>query len=324
MNPAFSIVFFTAASGIGYGLLATAGLLAIFGLLPANVSLAVSATALALLLVSAGLISSLLHLGRPDRAWRALSQWRTSWLSREGVAALVAFGPALAFGCVWVFSAEPNIWLSLLGLITVGFCVLTVCCTAMIYASLAPVHEWHNRWVLPNYLSLSAMTGALWLLAVIRLSGFKLLALEILVVLLIVAGFLLKEIYWRFIGSTRGPSTIETATGLGNHGAVRVFERPHTEENYLLREMAFRIGRKHSSRLRNISRILMALGPLLLAALASRVDSKAGGAFALAAALSASLGVVLERWLFFAEAKHTVALYYGVDEPGGAPFAKRS
>src|SRR5689334_8838502 len=95
MHPAFSVIFFTVLSGLGYGLW---GLLAWRLLAGHETSRLVALVALALggVLVTVGLCSSLLHLGQPQRAWRAFSQWRTSWLSREGVSAVVSFVPALA------------------------------------------------------------------------------------------------------------------------------------------------------------------------------------------------------------------------------------
>jgi DMSO reductase anchor subunit len=46
----------------------------------------------------------------------------------------------------------------------------------------------------------------------------------------------------------------------------------------------------------------------LLALFGGPAMAATGAALAVA---SAALGLVVERWLFFAEAKHTVTLYYG-------------
>ena len=102
MHPAGSIVLFTSLSGIGYGLLAWMGLLAALGVLPPESELGLIGLAFAFILIVIGLISSTFHLGHPERAWRALSQWRSSWLSREGVMAILTFGPALLFAYAWV------------------------------------------------------------------------------------------------------------------------------------------------------------------------------------------------------------------------------
>ena len=103
MHPAFSIIFFTSASGLGYGLLALLGILGPLGILPPDQILGFVALALALGAISAGLMSSAAHLGHPERALRAFSQWRSSWLSREGVASVATYIPAGLFGIGWVF-----------------------------------------------------------------------------------------------------------------------------------------------------------------------------------------------------------------------------
>src|ERR1700721_100889 len=102
MHPSLSIVFFTTASGAGLGLLMLLGIGVPLGLLPSNAGFAFAGLATAVGLALAGLGSSVLHLGRPERAWRAFSQWRTSWLSREGVLSVLTFVPAAIFGVGWL------------------------------------------------------------------------------------------------------------------------------------------------------------------------------------------------------------------------------
>src|ERR1700748_1578442 len=101
MHPAFSVILFTTASGAGYGLLALLGILAPLDAIPTDRWFGFTALALALGMISGGLLSSMAHLGHPERAWRAMSQWRTSWLSREGVSSLATYIPAGIFGGLW-------------------------------------------------------------------------------------------------------------------------------------------------------------------------------------------------------------------------------
>ena len=110
MHPALSIILFTTLSGLGYGLAFVLGL----GVLDPHAISTRLAHPLALALIAGGLLSSTLHLGNPQRAWRALSQWRTSWLSREGVLAIVTFVPltANAFACVFYGEQLPLVTLS--------------------------------------------------------------------------------------------------------------------------------------------------------------------------------------------------------------------
>src|SRR6516225_10243058 len=102
MHPAFSVIFFTSATGAGNGLLIVLGILGALGLLPHDRVLAATALCLALSLNVVGLVSSMFHLGRPERMWRAFSQWRSSWLSREAVASMLTFLPAVLFGLAWL------------------------------------------------------------------------------------------------------------------------------------------------------------------------------------------------------------------------------
>src|SRR5690348_12377640 len=106
MHPAFSVIFFTTASGAGFGLFAWLGLLALTSHLPGRVPAGVALVAGALF-AAAGLFSSVAHLGQPTRAWRAFSQWRSSWLSREGVLAVACFLPALWLGWM-LWQADPG------------------------------------------------------------------------------------------------------------------------------------------------------------------------------------------------------------------------
>ena len=310
MHPAFSIIFFTVGSGAGYGLLAALGVLSALGLLPRPPPFGLVVLALALALATAGLLASTLHLSHPDRAWRAFSQWRSSWLSREGITSLLTYGPAILFGIAWFAFGTPTAIVNGLGLLAAAMAMLTVYCTAMIYRSLRPIHQWHNAWVVPNYLALSIYTGALLLNAVTVFFAGATRAPGVLALLAGLIALFCKLGYWRFIDGSRAVSTPESATGLGGIGRVRFFEAPHTEENYLLKEMGFRIGRKHAAKLRIVALVAGFAVSLVLTCLA--VWSLTLGMFAAPlAVISAAVGFLAERWLFFAEAKHTVRLYYG-------------
>lgn len=311
MHPALSVIAFTTLSGAGYGLLGWLGLYAAAELLPADRVFGAVTMILALGTVTIGLLSSTLHLGHPERAWRAFSQWRSSWLSREGVASVLTYIPALVFGAGWVFFGNTTgVW-AVSGLVGSACAIVTVICTAYIYRSLKPVPRWHNQWVVPSYLALSAMTGVLLLVMVSGLFGYRLPGADVLALATIAAAFLIKLGYWQFIDSSSAASTPESATGLGFMGKVRLFEAPHTSESYLLKEMGFRVARKHARKLRTISIAFGFLLPFLLLAVAHAMSGAVAVICSALAAGTALVGVLTERWLFFAEAKHTVTLYYG-------------
>jgi len=295
MHPALSIVFFTTSSGAGFALLVLLGIGTPLGLLPASRSFGFAALAIAVLLAAGGLASSVLHLGRPERAWRAFSQWRSSWLSREGVFSVFTFLPTAIFGIGWVLFGVTGGLIGLCGILAAALAATTIYCTGMIYASLRP------------------MSGVLVLNLLIRLWSERPWGMALLTFIVTLAAWWIKERYWRFIGTTSAPSSVASATSLGSRGNVRVFESPHTEENFLLKEMGFAIARKHRVRLRRIVRLAGFVLPALLTLLALLFGGITGVVTAGLAAGSAAFGLVAERWLFFAEARHTVTLYYGAE-----------
>src|SRR5579864_6676069 len=146
MHPTFSIVAFTTAAGAGLALLFLAGIGEPLALLPASPWFGVAALGISLVLTAGGLVASAFHLGRPERAWRAFSQWKTSWLSREGVLSVLTFVPAVVFAIGWVIFGQVGGFIGLCGVVAAVFAAGTVYCTAMIYRSLKPIRQWHNRW----------------------------------------------------------------------------------------------------------------------------------------------------------------------------------
>ncbi|MDX8520549.1 dimethyl sulfoxide reductase anchor subunit family protein [Mesorhizobium dulcispinae] len=309
MHPAFSVVFFTTATGAGYGLLALLGVLGGLGFIQPDFWLGLFGMALALGLIIAGLLSSTGHLGRPERAWRAFSQWRSSWLSREGVASVATFIPAGLFGIGWVLMGKSDGWVAVTGLLAAAGAVATVCTTGMIYASLKPIAQWHSRYTLPAYLIFAGMTGSVLLNTLLQ--GFAVGSAAVLTgaLLATLAGWAWKLATWRYNDRLEIPTTANTATGLAG-GTVRSIEWPHTEENYLLKKMGFRIARKHSAKLRRITQVLAFAAPVILLAIAFVSPWPVAATASVLAAIAQLIGMLVERWLFFAEAKHTVTLYY--------------
>ena len=174
----------------------------------------------------------------------------------------------------------------------------------MIYASLKPVRQWRSPFVVPAYLALALMTGALLLLLLARAFGDPSQGYDTLVLVAIVLAVVAKLGYWRHADRPASGTDLGTATGLGRYGTVRLLDPPHTEENVIMREMGFQVARRHAYKLRQIS-MVCAFGLPLVLTFSNGVVS-AG-----AAAVCAMAGVLAERWLFFAEASHTSILYYG-------------
>ena len=303
MNPAYSVILFTTASGAGYGLLALLGLVGFNHGQASSPAFALTTTFIALALITTGLLSSTLHLGHPERAWRALSQWRSSWLSREGIAAIATYPIAIAFAATWSGLISAPTLIKPLGLLTLIMCTVTVICTAMIYRCLRTIRQWNHKLVVPIYLAYALATGATLLPAIAiffnRWQIFQ--AILAAAALIIVAA--LKFIYWRSIDNIPRTHTAGEATGLGEN--VRMWELPHTNQNFIQKEMGFVVARKHALKLRQLTFVLLASA--LIATILTTITPWLAP-MAAAAILAAS---ITERWLFFAEAEHVVNLYYG-------------
>ena len=289
MHPAPSVILFTSLSGLGFGWLFWLGIWPA----PPTGLWAFVVFALAYGLAVGGLLFSTFHLGHPERALKAFTQWRSSWLSREAwaaVATLVVMGLYAAGLVFFGTHLAPLGWLG--AVLALG----TVVTTAMIYTQLRTVPRWHH-WTTPALFFGYALAGGAILCAPGWLAALLLAMVATLQVLAWVQGD------GAFAGSG---TTLATATGLGDRGRVRSFEPPHTGTNYLLDEMVYRVGRRRAAQLRGLALVLGAGVPILLLVLFP------GPLWVRGLAATAHLaGVICQRWLFFAQAEHVVGLYYG-------------
>ena len=303
MYPAFSIIAFTTLSGLGFGAMAWIAI----GLGQSDGLFGWLAAPLAMVFAVAGLLASTRHLRRPDRAKYALSQWRSSWLSREGVLAIAALTVFGLYAALWLLFG----WRSgMLGLLAAALSGATVYATGMIYAQLRTVPRWNTRLTPFCFIAFALASGALLVAALVALTGDdEGRAIGAAVFLLLVA-WVAKWMWWKNAEKATLASagaSIEDATGLGGIGTVRQFEAPHTGPNYLLKEMVFEVGRRRATALRKVALALGAGLPLLLMLLSGQL----GAPLLILALLAMMAGLMAERWLFFAEAQHAVAAYYG-------------
>ena len=295
MHPALSVILFSTLSGLGFGTFIWAGA----GRVPDVVLVPLVLVAFALSV--AGLMASTFHLGHPERAWRALSQWRSSWLSREGIAAILTLGLA----ALWWLSGFPLVT----GMLVSGGALFTVFTTSMIYAQMRSVQTWHTPLTPLAYLLFSLAGGGIVCALVVSLEAPVSRVDVFASGLLLVLAWSVKANWWRRADGNIEVSTPVTATGLGQPGEVRLLESPHSGGNYLLSEMGFQIGRKHQRALRRIALVAGGAVPLLMLAIAAQFELLSTVALGLAL-LSHTIGILAERWLFFAEARHAVMNYY--------------
>lgn len=297
MKPALSIVIFTVLSGAGLGLAAVLAAAVVIGGAAGEVFW--FALSLAALLTGGGLLASTGHLANPKNAWRAIMRVRTSWLSREAVLAVVFF----VLSALWAwrryrYGESENILLPL----AVLFCALAaVYCTAMIYQSLKPIASWHHPLTSVCYLSLALHSGAAVFAAVAQESQAAILVLPFAA-----AAMLGKRLHYRRLGKVRD-IRVGRAAGF-SRAKAKLLETGHTGQTFLTREFMFSASAKTIGTMRAVSMFLCFVPPVIGAAVLLLWQTALPMIIALPFMFAGLLG---ERWLFFAEARHSIRAYHG-------------
>jgi DMSO reductase anchor subunit len=308
MNPAFSVIFFTTLAGAGQGLFLAlcameAG--ARFHLLPqAGARFYVAGSLVALVLLVAGLVASVFHLGHPERGWRAAAMWRTSWLSRE-VIVLPAFMAVVAlYGGAHYFGREETFVLGAAGVV---LCIALFVCTGMIYACLKFLQEWHTPLTLVNYTLLGCASGftlATALAAVVAKDLAPVLGEAAAVLTL---GAMVLRVASLFRNRRLRPkSSLQTAIGV-KHPLIVQKAQGFMGGSFNTRE--FFHGRAPAV-IRGVKWTFLVLAfPVPVLLLVWGVAAGSVTVLALAFLLQYA-GLIAERWYFFAEANHPQNLYY--------------
>jgi DMSO reductase anchor subunit len=310
MNPAFSVVVFTTAAGAGQGLVVALAAATLVGVPLAPASLR-GGLAVAIVLLVVGLASSFLHLGRPARAWRAWSMWRTSWLSRE-VIVLPAF---IALVALWWLAAgdarAARAAAAPLALAAIAVSALLWVCTAMIYACLRFIEEWAQPLTIVNFVLLGLASGLVLAVALAALAEERTAfaaALPAALVATVAAGACRVAALVRN-AAIRHRSTLATATGIVATRLVQT-SMGMSAGSFNTREFFHRAS---AAALRAIKLAAVALAFVVPTIVLALVWAQALPAAACTvAALVQAGGLLADRWLFFAQAKHPQNLYYQV------------
>ena len=289
MHPAPSIILFTVLSGFGFGLISIVGLLQFLNQI-STVDIVIF-SAIGLFFSIIGLISSFFHLANKKNAIKSMSQWQTSWLSREAISSI--FCLSIVVGNIgWVFIR--NRYIDEVGIILFLLSLFTIFTTSMIYAQLKTVPSWNNMF-----------TPALFIFT--ALAGGSILLLDYASLVLLLIFGVLQVLFWYIAdqGFIYKETSVGTALGFSKNEDIRAFDVAHTNRNYLLNEMVYKVGRKHSIKLRYISFFMAFVFPMSLILVFPTEFS-----VSIIVIFLHLIGVYFSRWLFFAEAKHSVSFYY--------------
>jgi len=322
MHPAFSVIFLTTLIGAGQGLflaLYTGQFLSAIRLLPAQEPVAFHAigSAISLLLLLAGLAGSFLHLGRPERAWRTAASWRTSWLSREVIALPACMAAIAAWGLIHYFGQDSalasitgslEVPLSLLvGAIATLLCLALFLCTGMIYACIRMLQEWATPLTVVNYFLLGGASGfvlatafAAWQApALAGFYGAGALALTAL-------AFVTRSASLIRNARLRHKSTLQTAIGI-RHARIEQKSQGAMGGSFNTREFFHGASQRKFALVKWLFLVLVFPVPALLLWVGLAMPSPV---LLLSAFLVQYLGLLAERWFFFAQANHPQNLYY--------------
>lgn len=309
MNPALSVIIFTTLAGAAQGL---AVVLALSQLLGAGLDNAFAARSLwvAVMLAVVSLVASFFHLGRPMRAWRAVMMWRTSWMSREVIVLPLFIMLVAVWACLLTFSPRPAEVTALLPLAVIAASVVLWYCTAMIYVCIRFIQEWAHPLTVVNYTLIGLASGLVVAGALGVASGQQQFAAS-----LGVWAFAATALAWvtRVLALRRNArlkpkSTLQSATGIKSMGIVQK-SMGMTGGSFNTRAFFHRASLAAFRRIKLIFQVFAFALPLALVGLA--VTGGWSGAWLLAVPVQLA-GVLAERWLFFAQARHPQNLYYQV------------
>jgi DMSO reductase anchor subunit len=308
MNPAWSVVFFTVLAGFGQGLAVWLSLAVLAGALPPSSPFLARGLGLAVVLLLAGLAASFFHLARPLRAWRSAAMWRTSWLSRE-VIVLPALIGLLALWWLAVLTGRREAWLPLaFALATITLSALLWLCTAMIYSAIRFIQEWAHPLTLINYVLIGLSSGTTLAAALAAAAGdHRLLgAAGPAAMVLTLAAAATRMASFRRNAALKPRSTLQSATGIQAQRLVQM-SMGMSAGSFNTREFFHGLGTHVLVRARWAAMVFGFALPLLLALRGWQGPSPLSW---LAAVAVQAVGLLAERWVFFAQARHPQNLYY--------------
>ena len=307
MRPQLSIILFTTLAGMAQGLLFFIALLNIEAPVLSAPFIAILALPVSFVLLTLGLVASFFHLGHPERAWRAAMMWRTSWLSRE-VIALPAVMALTAITFFFVISGMVPAWLWVALLIST---LALWICTAKIYQCIRFIQEWSHPSTLSNFILLGLTSGGLLLEFLLMLWNDPSVPLGMGLIsganfILLFLALNLKLWIWRRNQQLKPKSNLASATGIkGNN--IRQTSMGFMGGSFNTREFFHHQTDRVISNIRKIILLMAYIGPMILLAFTMNSPSVAQIAFAL---FIHYIGLLAERWMFFAEANHPQNLYY--------------
>ncbi|MCW8922562.1 MAG: dimethyl sulfoxide reductase anchor subunit [Gammaproteobacteria bacterium] len=322
MHPAFSVIFLTTLIGAGQGMflaLYTGQIYSVFNLVPGQDSHTFYGygSLLALIFLAMGLLASFFHLGHPERAWRSAAKWRTSWLSREVIVLPSFMGMTFIYGLAHFTGYNPVLFsisdvyvvdlTLLLGFLATGLAFLLFLCTAMIYACIKFLQEWATPLTVVNYTLLGLASGFTLATVFASYAGIQLVSFYAgwAITLTVIAAITRTASLLRN-SRIKPKSTMTSAIGI-RHTKIQQKSRGFMAGSFNTREYFHNVSAALFKSIKWIFPILVFILPVIILSSGMATNSFAIYAFAFAVQY---VGLIAERWFFFAQANHPQNLYY--------------
>ncbi len=323
MHPAFSVIFLTTLIGVGQGLFLavyTGQSYSAVGLLPPQATDFYSyGSFIALLFLLGGLFAAVFHLGKPSymwtRAWRGMTQWRTSWLSRELIAIPATIAMVFIYAVFQFFGWDLNLFNSeikgqltlIIGSLTTLVVFGLYLCTAMIYASIRFLREWATPLTVINYTLLGGASGFTLAAVFAHEYGPELVNFYGGWAIIITLGGMISRSasLWRN-SRIKEKITIKSAIGV-RHSHIKQKAMGMMGGSYNTREY---FHGKSALFLKSIKWIFLVLVfpiPVILLSIGIEMHNEY---LLIAAFIIQYIGLLFERWFFFAQANHPQNIYY--------------
>ena len=310
MRPERSLVLLLVLAGAGQGIFVFLAVMDIFvphlidGVRPAVIY---SLGASSLAFTFAGMAASLFHLGNPQRGWKAVLRWQSSWLSREAVS-MGLFSAAAALYPLLYFIKAPGGIRAMVGIAGICAAIALYISSAMLYARIRFIREWSNKLTIPNFIVFGLTSGGAVSYAILCLMGINYVALREIMIVLGAGSLILKTFAFIFNKNVYVPTNIKNALVI-NDPNIRLMSTGTSYEHYNTKEYSSGLSDAQIRSIQITSLSLAFIIPLILwMAVPARPD--AAKIFAILAALSMIAGLLIERRLFFIEGNHLQNLYY--------------
>ena len=322
MHPAFSVIFLTTLIGVGQGLflaLYTGQVYTVIKVLPepASSSFYGYGSLLAVLFLIGGLAASFFHLGRPERAWRSASQWKTSWLSREVIVLPSFIGTTFIYAMIHIYGWNPTLFainenviidLSLfVGAINTVLAFTLFICTAMIYACIKFLQEWATPLTVVNYTLLGMASGFGLATAFSAYYNSDLVSFYGgWTIVLTLFAFVTRSASLIRNTKIKYKSNLSTAIGI-RHTDIKQKAMGAMGGSFNTREYFHGAKPLLFKSIKWVFLIMVFLLPTLI--LLGALSTDIFALFAMAFVVQ-YIGLIAERWFFFAQANHPQNLYY--------------